>query len=698
MPIRVLIADDDQAMRDTLAELVADDEGLELVGAARDADEAIAMAATGEPHVALLDVRMPAGGGPRASREILRSHPETAVIAFTAYEERGSAVQMIRAGATSYVLKGSRATEVLEAIHLAAQGHGVLPAEVIPSVLGELAARIEHVTQAETEKELRTARIRHEIDSDTAQVVFQPIVDLRSGDLIGLEALTRFSGTPYRTPDVWFAEAADVGLGEELELAAARRAIRAARDLPAGPYVALNLSPSTFVSERTQALLAEAPGDVVIEITEHAPIANYDQLDAVRRSLRDRGGRLAVDDAGAGFASLRHILRLSPDIIKLDISLTRDVHLDPRRRALAAAMITFAEELGAIIVAEGIENELELTALRSLGVPDGQGYFLGRPAAPTEIRPPAGGTWVQPAAAAVTLGASEPEPAPAATPSAGLRDELTGMWGREAFLALSRQILAVAARMRGAVGLLLIDLDGTQMINDALGRGLGDRALSDLAGVLNSTFQESDLVARIGGDEFCVLTVGDVETNGRSPGGQLAGAIEQFNLTAGRSYQLAVSAGTTLARAQDGPSIEELLDLAGRAMNESRRSQHSKPHLLVVEDDPGSQYLAQMIFTDTFEVAFASNGTDALNLAMSSRPDVILLDLNLPDISGTEVASALRSSPETAKIPILMVTGADQSREVESLRAGVDDYVTKPYDIAVLRLRVENALRRSARR
>ncbi|HMC08658.1 MAG TPA: response regulator, partial [Actinomycetota bacterium] len=292
--IRVLIADDDAALLDSLADLIADDGTLTLVGAAKDADEAIALGRSEHPDVALLDVRMPLGGGPRASREILQAHPETRVIAFTAYEERASAVQMIRAGATSYVLKGSRSSEILEAIHLVAEGHGVLPPQVIPDVLGELAAQLKHREREDAEQELRHARIRHEIDSDTALVVFQPIFDLRSGDVVGLEALTRFTTTPQRPPDAWFAEAASVGLLQDLELAAAKRAITAARELPRGPYLSLNLSPRTLVSRRIHGVVEAVPGDVVIEITEHAPVGDYDELHSAVQSLRDGGGKLAV--------------------------------------------------------------------------------------------------------------------------------------------------------------------------------------------------------------------------------------------------------------------------------------------------------------------------------------------------------------------------------------------------------------------
>ena len=127
----------------------------------------------------------------------------------------------------------------------------------------------------------------------------------------------------------------------------------------------------------------------MVEVTEHAPVADYDALADALRGVRKRGVRLAVDDAGSGFASLRHILRLSPDIIKLDRALTSDIDRDEAREALAAALIVFADRIGSTVVAEGIEREPELLTLRSLGVPYGQGYYLARPeplpVAPSEI-------------------------------------------------------------------------------------------------------------------------------------------------------------------------------------------------------------------------------------------------------------------------------------------------------------------------
>jgi len=176
--------------------------------------------------------------------------------------------------------------------------------------------------------------------------------------------------------------AADVGLLEELELAAIREAVARLELLPSPTYLSLNLSPATARSADFEASLLGLPGErTVLEITEHARVPDYLALRQALAHFRAGGVRLAIDDAGAGFASLRHILHLEPDIIKLDISITRNVDADRSRRALAAALASFGEEMGIELVAEGIETQAELEALRALGVGHGQGYFIGRPAA-----------------------------------------------------------------------------------------------------------------------------------------------------------------------------------------------------------------------------------------------------------------------------------------------------------------------------
>ncbi len=228
----------------------------------------------------------------------------------------------------------------------------------------------------------RRERIEQVLADESFHAMYQPIRDFVKGRTVGFEALSRFTAGEARTPDLWFADAYRAGLGPQLELAAVRTALRGARGLPPEVYLSVNLSPMTIVGESFTAFLAEVPAGcrLMLEITEHAAVEDYAALESALRPVRESGVLLAIDDAGAGFSSLQHIIRLRPDIIKLDMSLTRSVDREPARRALASALAYFAAETNSKIVAEGVETEAERAALQGLGISIGQGYLFGRPA------------------------------------------------------------------------------------------------------------------------------------------------------------------------------------------------------------------------------------------------------------------------------------------------------------------------------
>lgn len=232
-------------------------------------------------------------------------------------------------------------------------------------------------------KETR-AGVEAMLTSRTLLTAFQPIRALDTGTVIGAEALTRFLSTSDggMSPDLWFAGAASVGLGEDLELLALEAALSAAAHLPEDLYVALNLSPRTCLSGRVSPLLRNSsipPERLVLELTEHHEVSDYGPLERALAPLRRAGLRIAIDDAGAGFASMRHIVELKPDVIKLNRKVITDINANTGLRALGAAMVRFAGDIGASLIAEGIETEAELDALRALGMDAGQGYLLGRP-------------------------------------------------------------------------------------------------------------------------------------------------------------------------------------------------------------------------------------------------------------------------------------------------------------------------------
>ena len=378
-PIRILIADDEPALRDALADLLAHEDGVVLVGEAGDADQAIELADSRRPDVALVDVSMPAGGGARAAREIIRVSPETRVIALSAFEDRPTVLAMLRAGAVGYLVKGKASDDLLRSIAKVFDGGASLSADLIDGIVDELSSQLRRVEIEGEQVVARRGEIDRFLSGNGVTMVYQPIVDLRSRKIVGLEALARFHALPLRPPNEWFAEAVQLELGVQLEVMAIRNAMAGLEQIPQDRYLSVNCSPRAAMSPELGNVLGAHATRMVIEITEHEAIEDYALLAATLGDLRDRGLRVAIDDAGAGFASLRHTLLLRPDIVKVDTSLTRDIDGDRAKRALTSALVSFSDEMGIAIIAEGIETADELETLVSLGVPFGQGFYLGEP-------------------------------------------------------------------------------------------------------------------------------------------------------------------------------------------------------------------------------------------------------------------------------------------------------------------------------
>jgi EAL domain-containing protein (putative c-di-GMP-specific phosphodiesterase class I) len=385
--IRVLIADDDEMNRKTLAEIVDRSGSLALVGIAKDADEAIRIASLQRPDVVLLDVRMPGGGGPRAAHEIRLQSPRSRIVALSAFGDDRSIDAMLANGATSYLTKDSSFDEIVDAIVRSVDGEALLSSNVTKHVVAELGARLEREherAEGRLEKERRIRRLL--TGRANLTMVYQPIVSLNSGLVVGVEALARFAALPQRTPDRWFAEAVEIGLGTELQLMAVNHALPALDSLPDDVYVAVNVDPTTASSPLLAKLIERWPASrVVIELTEHAPASDYPSLREALDGFRANGVRIAVDDAGAGFASLRHILELAPDIIKLDISIVRDIDTEASHRALASALVGFAREMGTELIAEGVETAGEASTIDLLGIGAIQGYYVARPGPLSDI-------------------------------------------------------------------------------------------------------------------------------------------------------------------------------------------------------------------------------------------------------------------------------------------------------------------------
>jgi EAL domain-containing protein (putative c-di-GMP-specific phosphodiesterase class I)/ActR/RegA family two-component response regulator len=376
--IRVMLADDEQEILDLMTEVVTSDPSIDVVGTARDATAAIDLARLEAPDVALVDVRMPGGGGTHVARLLRSSSLATRVVAVSAYTDPDIVVGMLKAGAVGYVAKDADPHDLLRAIHRSVEGHGSLSVGSAEEIAERLAEQLS--APSSTIRHLPAEKIAGAIAGPSLHMVFQPIVELRAGHVVGVEALARFMERPRRLPAAWFAAAAEVGLLTDLELAAVRRSLAELDRLPLGTYLTVNVSPETIMADELADLFDAASADrVVIEVTEQSKIEDYERLNARLEPIRARGVRLAIDDVGAGFASLGHVVRLQPDFMKVDRTLVSGVAADPVRSSLIERLVAFADECGIAVIAEGIDNAADLDALRSLQVPYGQGFHLGRP-------------------------------------------------------------------------------------------------------------------------------------------------------------------------------------------------------------------------------------------------------------------------------------------------------------------------------
>jgi EAL domain-containing protein (putative c-di-GMP-specific phosphodiesterase class I) len=243
---------------------------------------------------------------------------------------------------------------------------------------------IEPQVRARARREEIAARLRPVVEAGGPVVLLQPIVDLAGGVRVGAEALSRFPVDWGKPPDVCFAEAHGIGEGHRLELLALERAADHLERVLG--YIAMNVSPDTLMTAECTDLLAGMPLErILLELSEHAQVEDYDALGAVLAPLRARGMRLAIDDVGAGFSSLRHIVLTSPDVIKLDRSIVDGVCTDPVLTTLVRSLVDFGHGCDALVVAEGVESAADASALAALKVDFGQGWHFGRPGPPQDL-------------------------------------------------------------------------------------------------------------------------------------------------------------------------------------------------------------------------------------------------------------------------------------------------------------------------
>jgi EAL domain-containing protein (putative c-di-GMP-specific phosphodiesterase class I) len=253
--------------------------------------------------------------------------------------------------------------------------------EVARMLAAMVSSHVETSEAGRRRREQRRARLRTLTGAGSLELhlVFQPIVSLAEGRTVGVEALARFPALADEVPRV-FADARHLGVGLDLELRAVSAGLQQLPRLRDDVYLALNVGPATVSSSKFLELMRGAdPQRVVIEITEHDAVEDYRLLNAAIEELTTLGVRVAIDDVGTGYSGLDHILRLSPDTLKIDGALIEDIDTSPAKQAMISALLGFAASVGTTLIAEHIETAAELETLRSLGVQYGQGYHLGHP-------------------------------------------------------------------------------------------------------------------------------------------------------------------------------------------------------------------------------------------------------------------------------------------------------------------------------
>lgn len=232
----------------------------------------------------------------------------------------------------------------------------------------------------DTRKQAVRGLVRSVIREAAFQPVFQPVADLESGQDFYLEGLTRLDATVgYTVPDL-LSLARRVGMGAELELAFIRSVLAASESRFGHVPVAVNLSEETLLSDRLAPEIAHVqPERVIFELTEHAPVRDYPALREKVAQYRAQGIRIAIDDTGAGYTTLRHILDLKPDILKLDLAMAARVDTDAEALALIRFLQAYGYATGTALVVEGIERDAQVEALLAVGVRYAQGFRIGRP-------------------------------------------------------------------------------------------------------------------------------------------------------------------------------------------------------------------------------------------------------------------------------------------------------------------------------
>ncbi|HSR99929.1 MAG TPA: EAL domain-containing protein [Kofleriaceae bacterium] len=364
---RVLVVDDDPSMRKICARVLGN-EGWEVVvvDGGRSAIEAVRDSAT--PYDCVVsDVHMPEIDGFALIAAIRRHDDDLPVLLMTGDPSLDGAVRAIDNGAVSYLSKPFDHEMLAAGVARAARRHGV--------------ARMRRRASSTTDSDFHDKALRFENALASSWMAFQPIFDVPANRTFAYEALVRTEEESLKRTDVFIATAERLGRIPDLGRTVRSAVATAACDIPDDLLIFVNVHGLELADDdlfSDACALAPLARRVVLEITERVgldPIAGPARV----AELRKRGYRIAVDDLGAGYAALGALATLEPDIVKLDMSLVRDLDRHPTKRRVVGAIATLCRELGSRVVAEGVETQSEFSALREAGIELIQGFLLARP-------------------------------------------------------------------------------------------------------------------------------------------------------------------------------------------------------------------------------------------------------------------------------------------------------------------------------
>ena len=400
--LTILIADDEEMVRQALADFFSSDPRFRVLPTATDAVMAETLAREHLPDIALLDVRMPGGGGPAAARAIKACSPATSIVALSAHDDRETVLEMLENGATGYVVKGGDPNLIMDAALRAAAGLATLSPEIAVGVIEAAAGQLTLSRDAQVLQKAKRAgadELRHALAEAEFRLVYQPKVSLATDRTIGVEALLRWHH-PERgvVPPLDFIPLAEesgliVPIGAWVLEQACRQADSWSNALPGGRpiTVAVNVSPRQFESglvETFGEIILKSgidPATICLEVTEGTVMQDAQSAIETLRQLKALGTRISIDDFGTGFSSLAYLKKFPLDELKVDKSFVDGLGVDPEDTAIVAAVMGMAHALGLRVVAEGVENADQAARLRHLGCDQAQGYYFGRPGSAGEV-------------------------------------------------------------------------------------------------------------------------------------------------------------------------------------------------------------------------------------------------------------------------------------------------------------------------